>query len=269
MDRRSFVGITGAATAARLSLLSAGAAEPGEAREWYELRIYRISDAGGAETVDTFFREAAIPAMNRLGLSPVGAFRASDDPAGKGRPIELGEHDLVVLVPHPTADSIASLAERLQADPQYMRAGIAVHDAPTKEPVYARIESWVMKAFTHIPRVERPTEAPGRFFQLRIYESHNQRAALKKMEMFNEGGELRVFRECGMNPVFFGQSVAGTRLPNLIYMLGFPDAETQDQAWERFQQHPDWQALRSDAQYKGTVSTITNTILRPTAYSQL
>jgi len=87
--------------------------------------------------------------------------------------------------------------------------------------------------------------------------------------MFNEGGELALFRKVGMNPVFFGQRLAGTRMPNLTYMLGFDDEAAQKAAWGRFLAHPEWKKMRSDPKYKDTVSKITNIVLKPTPYSQI
>ena len=39
-------------------------------KELYELRLYRVDTAEKAEVMDGFFRTAAIPALNRLGVKP-------------------------------------------------------------------------------------------------------------------------------------------------------------------------------------------------------
>jgi hypothetical protein len=126
-----------------------------------------------------------------------------------------------------------------------------------------------MLAFEAIPRLERPTKAESRIFQLRIYESHNSLAGKKKVEMFNTGGEIAVFRKTGMNPVFFGESLIGPKLPNLTYMLGFDDMEAKEKAWSTFRVDPDWLKLKANAYYKDTVSNITNIMLRPASCSQI
>ncbi len=64
-------------------------------------------------------------------------------------------------------------------------------------------------------------------------------------------------------------SGAGTKLPNLTYMLGFESEEALKAAWAKFGQHPDWLKLRNDPLYRDTVSTITNLLLRPTGGSQI
>ena len=87
--------------------------------------------------------------------------------------------------------------------------------------------------------------------------------------MFNGGGELDIFRNVGLTPVFFGETIVGQKLPNLTYMLAFDDMSARDAAWRRFGQDPDWDVLKRDQQYADTVSAITDFILRPTGYSQI
>jgi len=142
-------------------------------------------------------------------------------------------------------------------------------DAPKSDPAFLRYESSLMLAFDRVPQVEVPTRADSRLLQLRIYESHSTERAIKKIEMFGEGGELEIFRRCGMNPVFFGQSLIGSKLPNLTYMLSFASKEAMEKAWAAFGRDPAWLKLRKDETYKDTVSNVTNLILRPAASSQI
>ncbi|MHC4499205.1 MAG: NIPSNAP family protein, partial [Planctomycetota bacterium] len=157
----------------------------------------------------------------------------------------------------------------IEVDPDYRKAAASVLDAPKSDPPYERIESSLMVAFEAIPRLERPTKAESRIFQLRIYESHNSLAGKKKVEMFNTGGEIAIFRKTGLNPVFFGESLIGPKLPNLTYMLGFDDAETKEKGWDTFRVDPEWKKLKENPYYKDTVSNITNILLRPASCSQI
>jgi hypothetical protein len=93
--------------------------------------------------------------------------------------------------------------------------------------------------------------------------------AKRKIEMFDNAGEIAVFRKTGLNPVFFGEALVGGKIPNPTYMVGFDDADAQKKAWDKFRVHPKWQELKSDPYFKGTVSNITNLVLRPTAASQI
>jgi len=109
----------------------------------------------------------------------------------------------------------------------------------------------------------------SRVYEVRIYESHSLKAARRKIEMFNEGGEIGVFRKTGLIPVFFGETLFGPLMPNLQYMLVFESMEARDKAWSVFMKDPEWIRLRSDARYADTVSNITDLILNPEPYSQI
>ncbi len=260
MQRRKFLGAVGVAGAAAMGALAetAGAAEAPK-KQYLELRLYRCDAGAMREGLEKFLGEVAIPAWNRAGIKPVGVFGMMDGASA----------DLYVLLPHESIESFAAAPHRVWADAKYQQAGAAFLDAPKKEPGYNRIESSLMLAFDGIPKVEVPATKDTRVFQLRIYEGHCAERAMRKIEMFNTGGELDLFRRTGMNPVFFGQSLIGTKLPNLTYMLGFDDMAAKDKAWKTFGGHPEWKKMRSDPKYKNTVSAITNIMLRPSACSQI
>jgi len=141
-------------------------------------------------------------------------------------------------------------------------------NTPLAEPAYVRMESSLMVAFKNMPKLEVP-EKKGRIFELRTYESHSIKAAKKKIEMFNEGGEIAIFKKTGLRPVFFGETLIGPQMPNLTYMLAFQNMADRDEKWKVFSGDPDWKKLRSNTAYKDTVSNITDIILRPTGYSQI
>ena len=78
-----------------------------------------------------------------------------------------------------------------------------------EETNYIRYDSELLHAFEGMPQVEAPESAEAgdpRIFELRTYESHNQIKADRKIEMFNKG-EIRIFRETNLTPVFFGKTL--------------------------------------------------------------
>jgi hypothetical protein len=120
-----------------------------------------------------------------------------------------------------------------------------------------------------MPNVVGPACTSGpRIVEMRTYESHSDRAALNKLEMFN-AGEVPIFRRTGLTPVFFGETLLGEKMPSLNYMLTFTDMAARDAAWKAFSADPDWKTLSGNPKYKDNVSAISDLILRPTAYSQL
>ncbi|MCF7973171.1 MAG: NIPSNAP family protein [Phycisphaerae bacterium] len=226
-------------------------------RQCLELRHYEFADEAHQQTMVDFLAETAIPAWNRLGVSPVGVFQLADG----------SSTDLYVLLPHKNLKSVATTQTAWIADPE-MKAKSAVVDGPKKDPVYKRFDSALLLAFEGCPKVEVPSQAASRVLQLRIYESHNSTKAKRKIEMFNSG-EIPVFRETGLNPVFFGESLVGGKMPNLTYMVGFDSVDAQTKAWDTFRAHPKWKAMSSDPYYADTVSNITNLILKPAKGSQI
>ena len=270
MQRREFLTAS-AATAGSVSLsLAAGASAAGAAgeRQLIELRTYHFASPKKLQAYERFWGEAAVSALGRAGVGPVGAFKlmAKDNAALK---LAADGSDLFVLLPHKTPDSVLALERKLAADESYRSAGRAVLGAAKSDPAFARYESQLMVAFEQCPQVQAPTKSESRVLQLRIYESHNEERAKRKIHMFNEGGEIGIFRRVGMHPVFFGESLAGTKLPNLTYMLAFDDESSMKSAWDAFRGDPEWKKLSADESYKDTVSNITNLVLRPVAGSQV
>jgi hypothetical protein len=237
--------------------------ENGEAKRYLELRQYHFDSAENRDRFDAFLHRAAIPALNRIGIEPVGVFKMEEEQKG------ADVNDLFILMPHKTLESVATANTLLLQDAAYLEKGKDVLETPSKkEAVYQRFESSLLLGFDACPGVEVPTQAPGRQFQLRIYESHSTPKAKRKVEMFNKG-EIAVFRETGLDPVFFGEALVGVKMPNLTYMVGFASAEAQKAAWDAFRVHPEWKKMSSDPYYKDTVSNITNLVLKPTAASQI
>ena len=155
---------------------------------------------------------------------------------------------------------------------EYLAKGVDFLNAPADKPAYKNMEVQLLAPFSGMPQIETPTNAPERIFQLRTYESPSEKAGLKKIEMFNTY-EIAIFRKVGLHPVFFGQTVAGTKMPNLTYMLGFKDRQESDDNWKKFGADPDWQKLAAMPEYMDKEiirkNGITNLYLKPASYSQI
>ncbi len=233
----------------------------GAARDVYEIKQYKCISAAQAKGVDAFLEKAMIPALNRLGIEPVGVFHEREAAA---------EPTIYVLMRHRSGRSVTTTTASLLADEKFLADGAAFLDAGNENRAYQRIESSLLLAFTGMRQLETPSKKDTRVFQLRIYESPSVKTGQKKIEMFNVG-EIDIFRKTGLNPVFFGEAIAGAKMPNLTYMLGFDDADAQNKAWQTFVKHPEWLALRAKPEYadKKILCGITNILLKPAAYSQI
>ncbi|HHU15528.1 MAG: NIPSNAP family protein [Kiritimatiellae bacterium] len=258
--------LAGMVCAAGLAGLGAKAQEATGPREWIQIKTYVCGNVAKREALVQVFDRALIPALNRQGIRKVGVFW-SDAEVNDGN--AAYETRVVVVIPHPDGASFAGMDDRLLADAQYMKDAAPLFSAPMADPLYDSCSSALLRGFATCPQVRQVTDAPERLLQLRIYNSYTIERNAKKIAMFEGGGELAIFRTCGMEPVFFGQGLAGDQLPNLTYMLGFADKAAKVAAWKTFVNHPDWKKLKVDPQYKDTANKITNILLRPSKGSQL
>jgi hypothetical protein len=250
-------GETDAAYQARLARIRAAM----DLRNFIELQRYEISTPEQKAAFDAFAAEALIPALNRLGVKSVGVFYPAE-----------GISPIYVLTSGPSVQSLMAATARLPEDKEFQEKGSTFLDAPADKPAFKRITSQLLLAFEKMPKVERPIDTPGRVFQLRMFESPSVKAGLKKIEMFNTA-EIAIFRKTGLNPVFFGQTLIGEKMPNLTYMLAFSSMEESRANWKKFQADSEWQVLRAKPEYDDKkilcANGITNLYLQPASYSQI
>ena len=270
MKRRDFL-VSSAALGLGLtsSRGEAGAAEPTGGKDILDLRIYHFSSPEQMRAFEDFVGKAAVPAIQRAGVGPVGVFKVLRED-NRDLKDESQFLSLYVLRTHRTLESFLLLPRRMAGDAEFRKDAAGIWDAPKSNPPYSRYEVRLLLSFDAVPRVETPAKGPDRLLQLRIYESHSEERAIKKIQMFNTA-EVAVFRRCGVNPVFFGQTLAGTNLPNLQYMTGYQDKAAQEKAWAAFGKDPEWNKLKADPEYKDTVisETIVDLLMRPAAGSEI
>lgn len=265
MKRREFIKTSLAATslAGLAQITPAATAEDMSGPQcYYEWRTYQLKSGAQKDRVDEYLKSAFIPAMNRLGCKPVGAFTVKD-----AAEITV----LHVLIPYPSLAVFGSVTTALDKDEVYQKAGAAYLTATKSDPAYARMESSFMRAFSGMPRIElQPfsVDQKPRMFELRIYEAHSEAKCEKKVEMFNKG-EIQVMRDTGLGPVFYGHTLIGNKSPNMTYMLSAESKEDHEKHWKAFGGHAEWKRLSGLPEYADTVSNITNFFLVPTAYSQI
>ena len=264
MRRRSFVKssllagslpvvIQASAKAAEKNVMKTGN------RMYYELRTYLLSNETQRQTMETYWKNVAIPALNQMGSKPVGVFA------------ELKPEDqsnMYVLIPYQRMEDFADSWGKLAKNDGYTKAAKALLE--TAQPPYSRIESSLLHAFAKFPDI-KASAGKQRMFELRRYESPNEIAGKKKIEMFNDAGEIDIFLKTGLNPVFFGECMIGEYRPNLTYMLQFDGMNDHDAAWKAFGSSPEWNQLKSIPDYADAkiISKITSLFLMPAAYSQI
>jgi hypothetical protein len=270
MKRRTFL-----ATSTAMSLAGAAASAP-TTNQYIELSFYNLS--GGtdqASHLTTFLQNEHLPMTKRLGIGPVGYFglREAPEPArsaaqkrGETLP-EVGTR-IVTLAAYDSWPAIEKKQEAQRADKQWTEA---VDALITEPPSYVRTDSWLLRAFDGLPRIEVPRSVEGqksRIFDLRIAETPNLGAQGRKIEMFNKE-EIKVFRTCRLNPLLFGETLIGSRRPNFWFMVWFDGTEARDEAWAAFWKDPDWVRMSKDPRYKGASTKTTDTFLQPLDFSPI
>jgi hypothetical protein len=237
-----------------------GSAMAASAREFYLLRKYTMQTGPQLGLTQGYFEHALIPALNRFGSNPVGAFKLDIGP-------ETPTYYL--LVPSASLESLATLDQRLSEDAEFLKAASSFWAAPASAPAFARVDSSLLSAFSGWPKVTAPKE-PKRIFQLRTYESASNDAHLRKMKMFNDA-EIAIFVRSGLAPVIFGDTLVGPRMPSLTYMLTFPDVAELNARWSVFAADPEWKDIskRPGNTDPEIVSNISNLYLSPLSCSQV
>ena len=191
LERRDFVTSAIAMAGAALSV-GDGLAMASSAREFYQLRKYAMQTGPQLALAQNYFEHALIPALNRMGMAPVGAFKLDIGP-------ETPTYYL--LIPSNSVDALVTLDLRLAEDAEFMKAGAAFWGAPASAPAFVRVESWLMSAFAGWPKIVAP-KGEKRIFQLRTYESasyaghvRKSRCSMKlKLDFCPDRIDSRVFR---------------------------------------------------------------------------
>jgi hypothetical protein len=229
----------------------------------HELRVYHTKGVEQAARLDAYLTNCLIPALHRQGVRNIGVFKAlPGDTVYAGR--------TYMLTSHGSLRKIITTEENLLKDEAYLNTAKSYLDTFPNQQAYVRKETVLLRAFRLFPTLRRP-ELTGprneRIYELRSYESANDRLYWNKVEMFNEGGEIRLFDRLGFNAVFYGEVVAGAQMPNLMYMTTFENKASRDAHWQSFRDDPEWKMLSADPKYRKNVSRNETIFLRPTEYS--
>lgn len=273
IQRRDFFKTSLAASAAATLAAPARAAAPaGGAREFYELRAYKVKPGPWRGSLDTYLEKGVLPALGKRGITQVGVFTEIDVNKNAGTSTPKADTPVWMLIPYPTLETFVEVSAELNNDAAVRKAGGSYLLATKPDPAFDRIDSWFLRAFKSMPKMEVPafskSRQRSRVFEMRDYQSHSELAALNKMAMFDEG-EAQIMRDLGMSPLFFGQALSGPDLPHLRYITSGPDLATHLANWKKFGPDPRWVKMKDDPKWANNTSKNTARFLVPTAYSAL
>ncbi|HEY3913172.1 MAG TPA: NIPSNAP family protein [Verrucomicrobiae bacterium] len=233
-----------------------------EAPQYYELRVYSTKSLEQQRLVNDYWEKAGVPAYNRLGVKTIGVFtELQDSPT----------NSVYILIPFDSLEAFAAVPGRLAADGDYQSAAANYLSLTKTGAAYERIQSSLNVAFDSMKRLAVPKSAVDKspwIFELRTYLSPSEGKGINKVKMFNSG-EVPLMQDVGLSPVFFSQTLVGSEMPNLVYMVSGENLDEHKKHWKAFQDSPVWKGLIGDPQYKDNVSRTISIFLKRTSASQI
>lgn len=234
-------------------------------QQYYQIIVYHVLNNGQMEQVDKYLQTAYLPALHRAGVSKVGVFKpiANDTAADK---------KIYVFMPLNSLEHVAQIDLSIWNDAKHNNDGAEYINAAFNQSNFVRKEAIILKAFekmTTFAVTNLTGTAAEKVYELRSYESATEKLHHKKVAMFNEGGEVALFSRLSFNAVFYAQVLAGSKMPNLMYMTSFNSMADRDAHWNTFKDDAEWKKLSAMEEYKNTVSKNETILMHATAYSEL
>lgn len=234
-------------------------------KEYYSILIYHLKDAEQERRMDNYLKDALLPALHRSGTANVGVFK----PLGNDT---AADRRVYVFIPGKSPEYLLQLPKTLLTNIAYQNAAKDFIEAAWDKPTYTRQETIILEAFPGMPKMELPGltgPKSERIYELRSYESPTDKLYRNKVDMFNKGDEVGIFRRLGFNAVFYAEVLSGSHMPNLMYMTTFDNRASRDEHWKAFSADEQWKALLAKPEYNHNVSRAEILFLQPTAYSDI
>ncbi|MET1054381.1 MAG: NIPSNAP family protein [Pedobacter sp.] len=265
MKLKTFVQLTAAFLLLLItdSSIAGATSKRAPAKQFYELVIYHLKDQAQEERIDKYLAEAFVPAMHRYGIKTVGVFKTANIDTAADKKI-------YVLLTYRSLTEFHQINSKLNTDQELAAAGKDFTDAAFDQPAYTRKESVLMESFSGMPSLRKPqfsNDRKERIYELRSYESATDKLYRNKLSMFNDGNEMAIFDRIGSQAVFYGAVLAGSHMPNLMYMTTYTDMKSREEHWKAFGNDPDWKKLSAMPEYQHNVSRNVIEFLVPTGYS--
>jgi len=260
MNRRHFTtnfaaGLAGLAATAKRS----DAAGETHRNGVYLLESLRLQQGSQRGRLDEFYTGAMLPALNKLKVAPPLVLEAVIAPHTP---------EMLLVLPFSGMTEISEMFAKLGADPAVAKATAKLESGP--EPPYDSRQMTVLGALPFSPpSLPEGGDKAGlrRYFELRVY--HNSSSAiLRALHERFAGPETKIFARSGIHPVLYGDTLFGTDMPNLTYLIPFDSLGAREKAWDTFNADPEWLKVREESNKNGQLVSVSNvSIYRAVAYS--
>jgi hypothetical protein len=235
-------------------------------KEIYEIRVFKLKSSAQLDITDNFLQNAYLPALHRLGLKNIGVFKPIANDTAEFKKI-------VVIVPYISLDVWRRTKSNIEIDSIYKAIGKPFLDADTDHLPFVRVESTLLEAFPDQPKLIPTTlkNHTDAIYELRSYESPTKVLHTIKVDMFNAGGEVKLFKRLDFQAVFYGDVLSGSHMPNLMYMVVFANAVAHEEKWKSFGSSDKWKTISTDPAYRNDISVnhIDSWLMHRTTYSDL
>jgi hypothetical protein len=231
-------------------------------RYYYQIKVYHFKTTAQEARLDQYLQTAYIPAMHKIGIKNIGVFKPID--------VDTADRKIYVWIPFRNWDELENADQKIAKDAKFMTDGKDYWDALYNNVPYTRIETMVLKSFADSPVPVMPNltaNRADRVYELRSYENPTEKYHASKLKMFTVGGELGLFTKINANAVFYAEVLAGSRMPNLMYLTTYNNKQDRDEHWKAFFGSPEWKTLSAQAEYQKNVSKNDDQLLHPTDYS--
>ena len=230
---------------------------------YFALKVYHLKTSRQEALVDSFLQHQYVPALHAAGIPAIGVFK----PVGNDT---AADRRVYVFTPYTSMKQWEQVDKTLDA--KMLTAGGGYENAAYTSPAYGRQENIFIKALDEMTGLRAPNLAAPkseRVYELRSYEGASEKIFRNKVQMFNAGGEIKLFDRLGFNGIFYGEVLFGPKMPNLMYMTSFKNMPDREAHWKAFSADPEWKRLSGLPEYQNNVAHIDITFLRPANYSDL
>ena len=230
--------------------------------QFYEITVYHFSTSQQEVTLDTYLQTAYLPALHRNQIKNIGVFKPIANDTS-------GDKIIYVIIPFKSFGDMQSFQTTLSKDAIYADAAKAYLTADYKNPPYTRMEKIILTAFETAPAMTLPKlsgDKQDHIYELRSYESPTESYHENKVKMFNSG-EIDIFTRINANAVFYADVIAGSRMPNLMYLTSYDNMAARDAHWKAFGDDPDTKKMFAMDEYKNNVSKADIILMHAASYS--
>ena len=231
--------------------------------DYYQLSVYHFKNSQQLVTTEAYLKNIYLPVLHSMGLKNIGVFVSIDNDTASDK-------SLYVLVPIKKLDQLAVISSTIASSDLVKQDNTGYTYAAFNNQPFERIETIVLTAFDKMPFLQTPAlngPLSDRVYELRSYESATEQLHRQKVKMFNAGGEVALFKRLNFNAVFYAKVLAGSKMPNLMYMTTFNNKVDRDAHWKTFGADGEWKTLSALPEYQNTVSKNDTHFLHPTSYS--